>query len=85
MGLNLNLAYRCCSLVKEYFADPERNYGQSVIAILTELKKQSGSADPFAPAQQQFGGSGSHGNGGAMRIAPAALFFYKLNDGEFNV
>lgn len=28
----------------------------------------------FAPAQEQFDGSGSYGNGAAMRAAPIALF-----------
>jgi len=36
--------------------------------------------DPFQPAKQQFDGQGSYGNGGAMRICPAALFAFKDND-----
>jgi ADP-ribosylglycohydrolase len=30
--------------------------------------------DPFGPAKEQFNGGGSYGNGGAMRVAPLALF-----------
>ena len=30
--------------------------------------------DTFGPAKRQFDGRGSYGNGGAMRISPAALF-----------
>ena len=30
--------------------------------------------DVLQPARLQFDGQGSYGNGGAMRIAPAALF-----------
>jgi poly(ADP-ribose) glycohydrolase ARH3 len=33
--------------------------------------------DPYGPATKQFGGCGSFGNGGAMRISPAALFMYR--------
>lgn len=33
--------------------------------------------DVWKPAQEQFQGTGSYGNGGAMRIAPVPLFSYK--------
>ena len=29
--------------------------------------------DVFEPARKQFGGRGSYGNGGAMRVAPVGL------------
>lgn len=32
-------------------------------------------ADVWKPAKEQFEGSGSYGNGGAMRIAPVAVFY----------
>ena len=31
-------------------------------------------AKPHQPAMEQFDGTGSYGNGGAMRIAPVALY-----------
>ncbi|KAH9362836.1 hypothetical protein HPB48_015201 [Haemaphysalis longicornis] len=31
--------------------------------------------DPYKPAQEQFGGRGSYGNGASMRVAPVALFY----------
>lgn len=31
--------------------------------------------DPFGPAKMQFNGSGSFGNGGAMRVAGAVVFY----------
>lgn len=34
-------------------------------------------SDIFFPAQQQFGGAGSYGNGAASRIAPVSLYFHK--------
>lgn len=36
--------------------------------------------DIASPAQEQFKGLGSWGNGGAMRVAPAALFAYQSYD-----
>lgn len=33
--------------------------------------------DVLLPAREQFNGQGSWGNGGAMRVAPIALFSYK--------
>jgi len=41
--------------------------------------------DPHGPASEQFDGTGSYGNGGGMRIAPAALFGYNLEEANFDV
>ena len=38
--------------------------------------------DVYKPASEQFDGSGSYGNGGAMRVAPVPLFTYFDNDFE---
>lgn len=65
--------------VKEYFTDPNRGYGRGTVAVLTKLR-QTKAADPLKPAQEAFGGVGSHGNGAAMRIAPVALFCYNKSD-----
>lgn len=57
----------------EYFREPNRGYGEGVLTVFRKLR--SGRYEDFkAPAREQFGGSGSYGNGGAMRIAPIALF-----------
>ncbi|XP_061171393.1 ADP-ribosylhydrolase ARH3-like [Saccostrea echinata] len=66
---------------EEYFKEPYRGYGMSVITVFTKLKEQ-GYLDPFRPGAEQFNGCGSYGNGGAMRIVPAALFAYKENDSQ---
>ncbi|GLH00526.1 Putative adp-ribosylglycohydrolase posttranslational modification [Gryllus bimaculatus] len=60
----------------EYFNEPRRGYGQNVIDVFHKLRAEK-FEDPFGPARAQFNGSGSYGNGGAMRIAPIALFYYK--------
>lgn len=49
------------------------------MAVLTKLR-QTKVVDPIGPAQDAFGGVGSHGNGAAMRIAPVALFCYNKSD-----
>jgi hypothetical protein len=59
--------------VKEYFGDPRRGYGEQVVEIFHKLRVQK-FGDPFGPAKEQFGGAGSYANGGAMRVAPLALF-----------
>lgn len=68
----------------EFFKEPYRGYGGSVCAVFHKLK-QSECSDPFRPAAEQFDGQGSYGNGGAMRIAPAALYGYNLSEERLNV
>ncbi|XP_037089173.1 ADP-ribose glycohydrolase ARH3-like [Pollicipes pollicipes] len=59
--------------VKEYFTEPGRGYGSNVPVVFGNLRKQE-CEQPFLPAREQFNGRGSFGNGGAMRVAPVALF-----------
>ncbi|XP_046342813.2 ADP-ribosylhydrolase ARH3-like isoform X2 [Haliotis rufescens] len=56
----------------EFHLEPNRGYGGSVGAVFAALRKDDPD-DVFEPARKQFDGQGSYGNGGAMRIAPAAL------------
>ncbi|CAE1293643.1 ADPRHL2 [Acanthosepion pharaonis] len=64
---------------KEYFASKShRNYGRHVTKIFSDWSSKH-LEDVFLPARQQFNGAGSYGNGGGMRIAPAALFMYNEN------
>eukprot|EP00088_Acartia_fossae_P023000 TRINITY_DN24063_c0_g1_i1.p1 TRINITY_DN24063_c0_g1~~TRINITY_DN24063_c0_g1_i1.p1 ORF type:complete len:367 (+),score=51.45 TRINITY_DN24063_c0_g1_i1:1-1101(+) len=56
---------------REYYAEPWRGYGGSVVEVFSKLKKDS--SDPFKPASQQFNGSGSYGNGAGMRAHPIGL------------
>ena len=69
--------------VKEYFKEPRRGYGASVADVFKKLRK-SECSDPFGPASEQFNGSGSYGNGAAMRVHPVGLFSYGNSD-EFLV
>jgi len=75
LKLFLNESWISFSLrfVKEYFTDPRRGYGHQVVDVFRKLRAQK-FEDPFGPAKEQFDGSGSYGNGGAMRVAPLALF-----------
>lgn len=69
--------FKCMArlFVKEYFAEPKRGYGQNVIEVFHKLRGGK-FEDIYKPAQEQFGGMGSFGNGGAMRVAPLALYFH---------
>ena len=73
-----------CRFSEEYLSEPLRGYGRSVTHIFEELKRQEYKT-PFGPASQQFEGKGSYGNGGAMRIVPAALYAYNLDQEKLNV
>ncbi|XP_010891210.2 ADP-ribose glycohydrolase ARH3 [Esox lucius] len=63
----------------EYSQSPGRGYGAGVIQVLRKLASPNLN-DVFQPAQAQFSGRGSFGNGGAMRAAPFALAFSKIAD-----
>ncbi len=53
-------------------ADPDRGYGKMTRIQLREINAGAKWRDTAANA---FGGQGSMGNGGAMRVAPSALTF----------
>lgn len=59
--------------VAEYQAAPHRGYGAGVVTLFDRVAR--GVAWDEA-AQRQFDGQGSYGNGGAMRVAPVALWCY---------
>ena len=75
--------------VREAFNEPYRGYGGAVISVFGQLREQmedDGSgicADFNGPAGKQFGGSGSYGNGAAMRIHPLALAACGREDREW--
>ena len=66
--------------VQEYFDQPKRGYGGNVVQIFRKLRADK-FEDIYRPAKDQFDGMGSFGNGGAMRIAPASLFFHNNYEG----
>nr|CAD7198339.1 unnamed protein product [Timema douglasi] len=66
----------CNRFVKEYFGDKNRGYGQQIVEVFHKLRVQK-FIDPYGPAKEQFEGTGSYGNGAAMRTAPIALFCHK--------
>jgi len=63
----------------EFKKEPDRGYGGNVIHVLEAFENQA-VEDVYKPAREQFDGSGSYGNGGAMRVAPVPLFTYFDND-----
>ncbi|XP_035204839.1 ADP-ribose glycohydrolase ARH3-like [Stegodyphus dumicola] len=65
--------------VTEFYNQPKRGYGMNVVNVFRALK-ETHFEDVFLPATSQFNGSGSYGNGAAMRIAPIALFGSKKGE-----
>ncbi|KAK6174534.1 hypothetical protein SNE40_017791 [Patella caerulea] len=59
----------------EYKSEPDRGYGGNVTTVF-QLLDNPELEDLYEPARKQFDGQGSFGNGGSMRIVPAALFSY---------
>ncbi|MGH3762995.1 ADP-ribosylglycohydrolase family protein, partial [Actinophytocola sp.] len=53
--------------------DPDRNYGSGVDAMMREVGRRRVSLRVLAT--ETFGGSGSWGNGGSMRVAPLGAWF----------
>jgi len=64
--------------------EPSRGYGGNVVTVFESLKLEN-CQDPYGPAERQFEGKGSYGNGGAMRISPGALFAIKRKPEEVDV
>jgi ADP-ribosylglycohydrolase len=56
----------------KYAADPNRGYGAGAHRLLHGLAR---GADWRSEARAAFAGSGSYGNGGAMRVAPLGAYF----------
>jgi poly(ADP-ribose) glycohydrolase ARH3 len=56
-----------------YQREPHRGYGANVIDVFSRVLR---GFDWSETARSQFGGTGSYGNGAAMRVAPVALFAY---------
>ena len=54
-------------------SEPNRGYGGGVIDVFKKLRGQEEFSEPLQPAREQFDGTGSYGNGAAMRVHPVAL------------
>ncbi|CAH8496028.1 unnamed protein product [Heterobilharzia americana] len=66
-----------------YFEDgSHRYYGRTVGHVFPALQ-QANYKDPYKYATELFSGTGSYGNGGAMRAAPAALYAVRFSEHEF--
>jgi len=66
---------------EEYFREPWRGYGGSVVEVFQKLR-DSEYRDPFKPANEQFNGSGSYGNGAGMRAHPLGLACFNKSTKE---
>jgi len=70
--------------VAEYENEPWRGYGASVGQVFEKLEKTNfvSEKEVFQPASEQFNGSGSYGNGAAMRVHPVGLFGKDIGEVE---
>ncbi len=60
------------SFTKRYQADPYRGYGLTLRRVLEDIAENI----PWEEAARRvYGGTGSMGNGGAMRVAPIGAYF----------
>lgn len=65
-----DMAQRFANLHQE---DPNRGYGRNIVEVFAAVL----AGVPWdQAARRQFGGEGSYGNGGAMRVSPVALWAY---------
>ncbi|XP_050047972.1 ADP-ribosylhydrolase ARH3-like isoform X2 [Dermacentor andersoni] len=53
----------------------KHEYGPKVKRVFAALAKEK-YEDVYGPAKEQFDGTGSYGNGAAMRVAPVSLYYY---------
>lgn len=68
---NVDSAVLASSFAAHY--DPARKYGRSVDRMMAAVSR---GADLRVLAAETFNGSGSWGNGGAMRVAPLGAYFH---------
>jgi len=61
------------SFQSHFAKGPERGYGPGAADLIPRILTEN-PADPFSEAAQMFDGTGSYGNGAAMRVSPVALF-----------
>jgi ADP-ribosylglycohydrolase len=73
--LLVNVPFR---FVTEYFHESWRGYGGHVATVFEKLQHEN-FKNLYSPSREQFQGQGSLANGGAMRIAPMALFCWSRN------
>jgi poly(ADP-ribose) glycohydrolase ARH3 len=76
-SFNINNLAR--TFVETYFLEPWRGYGDHVITVFKRLRIET-LEDITLPAREQFDGSGSYGNGAAMRVSPLSLFYHNNVD-----
>jgi poly(ADP-ribose) glycohydrolase ARH3 len=63
--------HMAATFAEHFFAEPWRGYGGGPPQVFEGIR----AGEPWdLPARRLFGGSGSYGNGAAMRVAPVAVF-----------
>jgi poly(ADP-ribose) glycohydrolase ARH3 len=72
---SFNISHLARQFVETYFRESWRGYGGAVVTVFDRLRTET-LEDVTLPAREQFDGSGSYGNGAAMRVSPLALFYH---------
>ncbi|CAL8094237.1 unnamed protein product [Calicophoron daubneyi] len=67
----------------DYFTDGRHRYYGGTVPLLFEQMQSTRFHNPYKYAANLFGGTGSFGNGGAMRVSPAAIYGLNFDDLEF--
>ena len=75
----LDIKHLALEYTETFYREPRRRYGGSVKTVFKKLRWLTWE-DVTIPARQQFDGSGSYGNGAAMRVAPLALFSHDIEE-----
>lgn len=70
------------TFARHYLADPQRGYGPAMHSLLPELANAPSRWKELSEAL--FHGTGSFGNGSAMRVAPLGAYFADDLDAVFN-
>lgn len=72
---HFNPVHMATCFAKQYQKEMDRGYGKEIVNIFDAWNNEAVTEDNvFQPSLQQFNGTGSYGNGAAMRVAPVALF-----------
>lgn len=67
--------------MRTYYENTHRGYGRAAAEVFQQLRKTN-LKNHLQPARDLFNGVGSFGNGGAMRVAPVAIFCHNKTPSE---
>lgn len=81
LAIFIDRAELAAECVRTYYENTHRGYGRAAAEVFQQLRKTH-LKNPLQPARDLFNGIGSFGNGGAMRVAPVAIFCHNKTPSE---